>query len=242
MTQRSRWHDSTHGGVIHTPRVYHRLTGLLFLGRRDRVYRALAERSGAQTGQAVLDLGCGTGVLSRAMAERVGPSGSVLGIDPAPEMVEFATGISPPPCRYQVMRAEQLELPDHSIDVVVSALAVHHIPMQERGQAAAEAYRVLRPGGRVMLTDLRFPGFGPASGLVQLVTRHAAHDPAQEIPQLLQAAGFEQVSVSGGAGVLVSVTARRPSADEVSGPGPAGTAPVPEPEPSAGPAGSPDYD
>lgn len=199
------------GSVIRIPRIYHAFTAVAFLGKRGRLYAKLAEISGAGPGEDVLDLGCGTGVLSRAVAERVGTTGSVLGIDPAAEMVRYAGQISPAQCRYRVMSAEQLDLPDGSVDLVVSALAVHHIDPEFRAQAAAEAYRVLRPGGRVVLTDITLPSFGRATRLIERLTRHGFdHDPAAEIPGLLSGAGFVSVSTQRVPPVLVTVSARRP--------------------------------
>lgn len=205
-------HSGGHpGSVIRIPRIYHAFTAAAFLGRRERLYAKLAEISGAEPGQDALDLGCGTGVLTRAVAERVGPTGSVLGIDPAEEMVRYAGQISPAHCRYTVMSAEALDLADGSVDLVVSALAVHHIAQESRLTAAAEAYRVLRPGGRIMLTDITLPSFGRATRLIEKLTRHDfGHDPAAEMPGLLSAAGFESVSTRRIPPVLVTVTARRP--------------------------------
>jgi ubiquinone/menaquinone biosynthesis C-methylase UbiE len=104
-------------------------------------------------GERVLDIACGTGLVSFEAARAVGPRGRVLGIDLSERMVDVAErrardlGLSN--CDFSHMDAEMLALPNASFDVVLCALGLMYMPDPE--QALREMSRVLRPGGRVAL-------------------------------------------------------------------------------------------
>jgi ubiquinone/menaquinone biosynthesis C-methylase UbiE len=101
-------------------------------------------------GDRALDVGCGSGVATREAARCVGPSGYVLGIDLSSGMIATAKRPKTPGVEYRVMDAESLELRDGSFDAVISLCAVMHFPTI--ATALAEMYRVLRPGGRLVVS------------------------------------------------------------------------------------------
>lgn len=102
---------------------------------------------------AVLDVGCGTGRLLRAAALRW-PAASLLGVDPAEGMVEVARRLTPG-AEIQRGLAEELPLPDASVDLVLSTMSFHHWGDQVAG--VREIARVLRPGGHFILVDIAPP-------------------------------------------------------------------------------------
>ncbi len=190
----------TRGRVLHRALGYDCLAWLLLRGGerafRDRLVR-LAELA---PGQAVLDIGCGTGTLAIAARRRVGPSGAVHGIDASPGMIARArekarkAGVD---VTFTLGIAEHLPFEDGRFDVVLSTLMLHHLPRAARRQCLGEVRRVLRPGGRVLAVD-----FGTASGarrrLIEHFHRHGRVE-VHELVELLGNAGFE-VFESGAAG------------------------------------------
>lgn len=106
-------------------------------------------------GDRVLDLGCGTGHDALRLAERVGPDGSVVGVDSSAAMIETArrgaaeTGL---PVEFHLGDATRLEFPDASFDAVHTERVLVHVP--EPVRALREMVRVVRPGGRIVATDV----------------------------------------------------------------------------------------
>lgn len=194
------------------------MTRVLFLGRRDRVYARLAALSGLRAGQQALDVGSGSGALTRALARLAGPGGSVTGVDPGVEMVAWcreqpaAPGAAP--IRYAAGPAQALELPDASVDVVASALVIHHIEAAQRPAAVAEMARVVRPGGLVLLVDIDPPRSRVGKKLLDALMgpQMARRDP-QELADLLTRAGLV-VQERGRRGLLGYARALRPSHTE----------------------------
>ena len=165
------------GITIGTPRSYDLLTPLFFFGRRRRAYRELLEAAGVHQGDRVPDVGCGPGYFVGMLAEAVGQEGSVIGIDAAPEMIEYAnrkSGRIISSCAFQVGTVESLPFPDDSFDVVVSSLMVHHLPEEGRAEAIREMRRVLRPGGTLLVADFKIPEHG-IWGFLARITRHSGH-------------------------------------------------------------------
>jgi SAM-dependent methyltransferase len=128
----------------------------------------VAEAAAVRPGQRVLDVGCGTGVLARAVAGRVGPQGHVVGLDPNPQMLAVARG-KPGRVAWQSGRAEALPFDDASFDAVVSQFALMFF--ESTSGAIAEMQRVLRPRGRLAVAVWdsldRAPGYFALTGLLR---------------------------------------------------------------------------
>ncbi len=109
-----------------------------------------------QPGEVVLDLGCGGGIDTLLAAQAVAPGGKAIGLDMLPEMLEVAaqhaaeaevTNVA-----WVVGEIEAIPLPEASVDVAISNGVINLSPRKSR--AFAEIYRVLRPGGRMVVADI----------------------------------------------------------------------------------------
>ena len=106
----------------------------------------VADAAQIQPGQRVLDVACGTGILAREIASRIGSVGRVVGIDPSPGMVAVAKQLGPA-VEWREGVAESLPFPDQSFEAVVSQFGLMFFT--DRRQALREMLRVLTPGGRL---------------------------------------------------------------------------------------------
>ncbi len=134
------------------------------LTMRERRWRPeLVARAAAATpaGGAVVELGAGTGSLTRLLRAGLPMGVRLTAIDPDDRALAIAARRAPDARIAWVRgRAEEVPLPDASQDAVVTALVVHHLPATAKRAAVAEARRVLRPGGLLLIAD-----FGPAQDL-----------------------------------------------------------------------------
>ncbi|MHB8659397.1 MAG: class I SAM-dependent methyltransferase [Solirubrobacteraceae bacterium] len=136
--------------VVHAEEV---ARGPGFQNLRDRIL-GIAQPS---AGEVVVDVGAGTGLLALAVAPSVG---SVWAVDLSPRMCEAlaAKATSDGSLNVQALVASAVSLPlaDCSADVVVSNYCFHHLGDADKRRALSEAFRVLRPGGRLVFADMMF--------------------------------------------------------------------------------------
>ncbi len=161
-----------------------------------------------QAGERVLDVACGTGVIARLAAERVGSGGSVTAIDVAPDMISVAKSTAATAgshIEWHESDAASLPLADNSIDVVLCQMGLMF--MEDRPAALAEMGRVVVPGGRVVVNT---PGtIQPAFvAMEQAIVEHISpdlggfvravfsmHDP-NALATLLRDAGLHEVAAT----------------------------------------------
>jgi ubiquinone/menaquinone biosynthesis C-methylase UbiE len=153
-------------------------------------------------GDRVLDLGCGSGAVTREIARRVAPGGRAVGLDVSPALLAVARELAdqaglgalvefaPGDCR-------ALPFPDGSFDVVLAATVLAHVP--EAGRAVVEMVRVTRPGGRVGVFDfdgdgvlIAHPERDLTRRIVMAASDHAAVNGwlARQLPGLLADVGL----------------------------------------------------
>ncbi|HSM58148.1 MAG TPA: arsenite methyltransferase [Candidatus Sulfomarinibacteraceae bacterium] len=153
-----------------------------------------------QPGQVVLDLGSGAGMDAFLAARRVSPGGRVIGVDMTPAMLEKANAnkerLSLENVEFRQGYIEALPVDDNTVDVVISNCVINLSP--DKAAVFREAFRVLRPGGRLAVSDMVTQGhFGPqaradAAAWAGCIT--GAEDVADYVAAM-RAAGFKDISV-----------------------------------------------
>jgi SAM-dependent methyltransferase len=125
-------------------------------------------------GDRVVDVGCGAGFDALAAARLVGPAGAVVGVDLTPEMLaraethRAAAGLAN--VRFLAGSAEDLPVPDAWADVVLSNGVFNLVP--DKARALREVYRVLKPGGRLLLADMILVAAPPPQQASRVDTWH----------------------------------------------------------------------
>ena len=165
----------------------------------NHVHQKLIAQAELDDGHRILEIGCGTGNLT-IRAKHTHPSVEVIGCDPDPLALKRAqrkasdfNGI-----RFERAYAQRLPYADVEFDRVLSSMMLHHLDDDAKTAAAAEIYRVLRPGGRLHLVDMGGNMTAHDGLTARLVMRshHAAGNLGDAIPRLLHAAGFDCAEVA----------------------------------------------
>jgi len=153
-----------------------------------------------QPGEVVLDLGSGGGIDCFLAARKVGPEGSVIGLDMTPDMIKLARRnakkIGATNVDFRFGEMEDMPLPDASVDAVISNCVINLSP--DKDSVFRETYRVLRPGGRLSVSDIVVDGDLPQAIRNNLDAWAGcvagALDEADYLARI-RAAGFERVEV-----------------------------------------------
>lgn len=154
-----------------------------------------------RTGEVVLDLGSGGGIDCFLAATRVGSSGRVIGVDMTPELVARARDLARASGRtnveFRLGEIEHLPVADASVDAILSNCVINLVP--DKAQVYREAYRVLRPGGRLAIADVL---------ATRPISEDARKDPdrwsscssgaltREEVTDRVRSAGFESIDVT----------------------------------------------
>lgn len=140
--------------------IYDIFEPMCMLGKETEINNLVISLLEIKDFQRILDLGCGTGVLSAKIAEKLSADagGLSMGIDAAGKMIEGAREKRGNRiCRFEVAAAENLPFDDESFDSVVSTMFFHHIQLDLKEKAFSEAFRVMRPGGKLVIADMHIP-------------------------------------------------------------------------------------
>jgi len=151
-------------------------------------------------GEVVLDIGSGGGMDAFLAARRVGPEGEVIGVDMTPAMLQRARRAAKKGgftnIRFRHGYAERLPLPDDSVDVVLSNCVINLA--EDKARVFREAFRVLKPGGRLEVSDIVFGGAVPPlvrTSLYGWAECVSGALPEPEYLDLVRQAGFREISV-----------------------------------------------
>jgi len=173
---------------------------LLRWGMREVTFkRRLIEQAKIKSGFRVLDLGCGTGTLT-ILVKQMHPDAEVIGIDGDPRILAIARAKAEQQkeiVTFDEGLASQLPYRDNSFDIVLSSLVIHHLTTEDKQRAFCEAFRILRPGGEMLVVDFGAP-HNSLAGAISLLMRHlerAEDNILGKLPAMFSAAGFNQVQL-----------------------------------------------
>lgn len=143
--------------------VYDRMNRVMTAGMDQRWRQRAADLTGLQAGDRALDLCCGTGDLSLVLADRVGPGGEVVGADFSHPMLELAGDkareASVEQLRFEWADALDLPYPADTFDALTIAFGARNLADLDLG--LSEMYRVLAPGGRLVILEITRPARQP---------------------------------------------------------------------------------
>ncbi len=178
-------------------------------GQHERVAARLVDVAAPQKGEQVLDVGTGTGLVAHLVAPRVSP-GSVIGIDLSDNMLALARSKKSKNVQFLGMAAERLIFKPETFDLVTMGDALAYV--SDPTDALAEAHRVLRPGGRLAVSnqrrslstraqDLFFQGLAPLArrhylSLPRYTSERSRFGEPNVLPGLLGGAGFEVTRIT----------------------------------------------
>lgn len=153
-----------------------------------------------EQGQTVLDLGSGAGMDCFLAAQRVGPEGHVIGVDMTPAMLERAAlnrdKLGLQNVEFREGHIEALPLQAETVDVIISNCVINLSPDKEA--VFGEAFRVLRPGGRLAVSDMVTQGRFSEEARADAASWSACISGAEDVADYvgaIRAAGFSQISV-----------------------------------------------
>jgi demethylmenaquinone methyltransferase/2-methoxy-6-polyprenyl-1,4-benzoquinol methylase/phosphoethanolamine N-methyltransferase len=179
---------------------YDLISKLMGMGVNDRNSRMVVELAQVQAGHKVLDVGCGTGSLTLTVKTYTGASGEVVGIDASPEMIDAArkkTGNDGGQVTFEIGLIEKIPYPEAAFDVVISRLAIHHLPDDLKRIGFEEIYRVLKPGGHLLVADFKPPDNFLLQHIALVFFGHGMMSKdVREIPPLVKQAGFVEISIN----------------------------------------------
>ena len=164
----------------------------VFVDLRDQYFAALEPSGGT-----VIEMGCGPGDVTRALADRMGAE-TAIGIDPSPVMIDRALARhGDAQVRFEVGDARATNLEDGCADLILFHTTLCHIPAPER--ALAEARRLLKPGGRLVVFDgdyitttAALRSDDPVDNVIQVAMTELVHDLyfCRTLPSVITAAGL----------------------------------------------------
>ncbi len=169
------------------------------LGREHVLREMTVNLAHIEPGDQVLEVGCGTGTLSLAAKQKVGPAGKVFGIDMIPEMIESSqrkAAQAGTDIVYQLGSIDDIPFSANQFDAVLCSFMIFHMSEAVRRKGIQEIHRVLKPQGRLLVVDLT-----PPTDPVQRVIANTffggfmQHDLRELLP-MMETGGFGEIELA----------------------------------------------
>jgi len=179
--------------------TYDKYMNRVTLGREEQLRQFTVDLAGVQPGNKVLEIGCATGSLSVAAKKKVGNSGSVSAIDIIPGMIKVSSE--------KAMKAnleidfkegsiDNIPFLDSQFDVVICSFMIFHMSEKVRIAGIGEIFRVLKPGGRVLIMDINLPRKSISRAFLKLFLGFLFKHELKELQPPMKATGFREIEIS----------------------------------------------
>ena len=178
-------------------RYYDWVVNIITWGRTKAIHKETLTLANLQPGDAVLDIGCGTGLLLLEAEKIIGAKGTAVGLDVEPAMITQAkqhAAQNNSRAQFEVASIDHSPDADNSFAVILSTLMYHHLTEEQKPAGLRELRRVLKPDGRLLIVDLNPSRHSIASylpGHNQLDRQDYVQD---VITGQMRAAGFSEIT------------------------------------------------
>jgi ubiquinone/menaquinone biosynthesis C-methylase UbiE len=168
------------------------------LGREGQLRNMTVDLAKIKQGDSVLEIGCASGSLTMAAKRKAGVSGSVAAIDLIPGMIEESrekakkAGLD---INFQAGSIENIPFEDRMFDVVMCSFMIFHMSEGVRSKGIEEIFRVLKPGGRLLVLDLAIPRKAWSTRLMKLALGFMLKHDLEELQPKLEATGFSNTEI-----------------------------------------------
>ena len=167
---------------------------------RERILREETVRlAQVKPGDSVLEVGCGTGTLTLAAKRQAGNSGKVFGIDIIPGMIEVSqlkAAQAKEDIIFQLGSIDDIPFPANQFDAVMCSFMIFHMSEKTMRKGIEEAYRVLKPQGRLLVLDLALPTQPIQKFIAQKLFGSMLQHDLHELLPLLEAVGFSNTEIA----------------------------------------------
>ena len=167
-------------------------------GREHQLREETVRLAPVVPGNAVLEVGCGTGTLTLAAKRQAGPTGQVCGIDVIPGMIEASqqkAAQAGADITFQLGSIDNIPFPDSHFDVVLCSFMIFHMSDTTRRKGITEIQRVLKPQGRWLVLDLALPPQRVQRFIAQKLFGGMLQHELRELLPVMEAAGFSKVEM-----------------------------------------------
>lgn len=189
----------TEGLLLRWGSFYDLIVSIITLGQSKRLRQMTINLSKLKESEKILDVGCGTGGVTIPAKLKVGRNGYAAGVDPSPEMIGEARKKAVKKkldIDFRLGVIESIPFPDGTFDVVTSSLMMHHLPHELQLKGMAEIYRVLKPGGRLLIVDTKRPKVIILKQVFDaLAKHHGIKFGLGDIPEMLKSIGFKSAEL-----------------------------------------------